>query len=333
VQADSDTSRKYGGTGLGLSISKGIVEKMGGRISIASEIGKGSVFSFTAELTRGADGPETATLSGVNWDNVRVLLVDDEADMRELFTEIAQQIGFSCDAADGGEEAMRLIAKNSAYDLYFVDWRMPGMNGIELTRRIKASDAGHSIVIMISAAEWNMIEPEAKRAGVDRFLPKPLFPSAIADCINECLGLTGLLAAEAQNAATDDFAGYCILLAEDVEINREIVLALLEPTGLVVDCAENGAEALAMFVADPARYDMIFMDVQMPEMDGYTATERIRASDPPQAKRVPIIAMTANVFREDVEKCLAAGMNGHVGKPLDFDEVLETLRSCLPARG
>jgi signal transduction histidine kinase/CheY-like chemotaxis protein len=333
VQADSDTSRKYGGTGLGLAISKKIVEMMGGQISVRSELGHGSVFSFTVELERGEEEASAAARPDVRWDNIRVLLVDDEQDMREHFTEIAQNIGFHCDAVADGDGALRAIASGGAYDLYFVDLRMPGMNGIELTRRIKENDAGHAIVIMISATEWNTIEAEAKGAGVDRFLPKPLFPSAITDCINECLGLYGAIASEKRTEETaDDFTGYRVLLAEDVEINREIVLALLEPTGLAVDCAENGAEAVLMFGADPSRYDMIFMDVQMPEMDGYTATRRIRDLDLPGAKSVPIIAMTANVFREDVEKCLEAGMDDHVGKPLDLGDVLEKLRRYLPAR-
>jgi CheY-like chemotaxis protein len=186
---------------------------------------------------------------------------------------------------------------------------------------------------MISAAEWNTIEEEAKEAGVDKFLPKPLFPSAIADCINECLGAGSLLAAkEDRPEETDVFDGFHLLLAEDVEINREIVLALLEPTAVEIDCAENGVEAVKLYSEAPGKYDMIFMDVQMPEMDGYEATRRIRALDVPGAKKIPIVAMTANVFREDVEKCLKAGMDDHLGKPLDFDEVLDKLRKYLSLR-
>jgi CheY-like chemotaxis protein len=183
---------------------------------------------------------------------------------------------------------------------------------------------------MISSTEWSVIADEARAAGVDRFLPKPLFPSDIADCINECLG-RGASPEAVPRGGADVFTGRHLLLAEDVEINREIVLSLLEPTELEIDCAENGAEALRLFSENPDRYDMIFMDVQMPEMDGLEASRRIRALDYPKAKAVPIVAMTANVFREDIEKCLAAGMNDHVGKPLDMDAVLEKLRRYLAA--
>ena len=207
---------------------------------------------------------------------------------------------------------------------------MPGMDGIEVTRRIRASSKEKSVVIMISAMEWTVIEDDAKSAGVDKFLPKPLFPSSIADCISVCLSAGNLPVAEAQVVEEEGcFEGHCILLAEDVEINREIVIALLEPTLLTIDCAENGVEALRMFMDDPDKYGMIFMDVQMPEMDGYEATRSIRALDIPQAKKIPIVAMTANVFREDIEKCLASGMNDHVGKPLDFEEVMNKLRNYL----
>jgi CheY-like chemotaxis protein len=185
---------------------------------------------------------------------------------------------------------------------------------------------------MISSSDLTSVEDEGKRAGVDKFLSKPLFPSAITDCINECLGVSRYLSeANAPADADDDFSGRCVLLAEDVDINREIVLALLEPTNLRIDCAENGAVALKMFSENPERYDIVFMDVQMPEMDGYEAARRIRALNTPRAATVPIIAMTANVFREDIEKCLEAGMNGHLGKPLDISEVLTVLRDTLNA--
>jgi CheY-like chemotaxis protein len=183
---------------------------------------------------------------------------------------------------------------------------------------------------MISATEWNVIEAEATDAGVDKFLAKPIFPSAVADCINECLGISGMPAPARAVDRQISFKGRRIILAEDIEINREIVLALLEPTELAIDCAENGAEAFRLFSDAPDRYDMIFMDIQMPEMDGYEATRRIRALGTPKAREIPIVAMTANVFREDVEKCMAAGMNDHVGKPLDLDEVLGKLRAYLP---
>jgi CheY-like chemotaxis protein len=183
---------------------------------------------------------------------------------------------------------------------------------------------------MVSAAEWNSVAGEAKEAGIDKFLSKPLFPSTIMDVINECLGVHKRQEEEEQAADIKGiFKGRRILLAEDVEINREIVQTLLEPTQLEIDCAENGIAAVRMFTENPDRYDMIFMDVQMPEMDGYEATRHIRSLSAPKAKSVPIVAMTANVFKEDIEKCLDAGMDAHVGKPLDFEEVLDRLHSYL----
>jgi CheY-like chemotaxis protein len=265
----------------------------------------------------------------VNWKNIRILTVDDSPETLEYFKEIAQGFGVTCDVASGGEEVLALLESGVYYDVYFVDWKMPGMNGIELSKIIKEQRNGHSVVIMISSTEWNVIADEAKAAGVDRFLPKPLFASDIADSINECLGIGGTPADDEKIGEDDKFPGRCVLLAEDVEINREIVAALLEPTELEIVNAENGLEALEMFQEQPERFDMIFMDVQMPGMDGMEATRRIRALDLPEAKTIPIIAMTANVFREDVENCLAAGMNDHLGKPLDFEDVLAKLRAYL----
>jgi CheY-like chemotaxis protein len=207
---------------------------------------------------------------------------------------------------------------------------MPGMDGVELTSKLKSQTPGKSVVIMISATEWGAIENDAKKAGVDKFLSKPLFPSAIADVINECFGATEKRQIKPHPEEMLCYEGFRVLLAEDVEINREIVCALLAPTLLEIDCAVNGVEAVRMFSDMPGRYDIVFMDVQMPEMDGYEATRRIRALDVPQAKKIPIIAMTANVFREDIEKCQEAGMDGHIGKPLDMKELLAVLNMYLP---
>jgi signal transduction histidine kinase/DNA-binding response OmpR family regulator len=326
-QAEGSTSRKFGGTGLGLAISKHIVEMMGGTIWIQSELGKGATFTFTVKMKH-ADSVhhQPAVLS---WNNLRTLVVDDDESVLEYFEENMVSNGASCDTAICGKNALSDIDRYGDYDIYFVDLKMPDMDGIELTRRIKASrvSTNNPVVIMISGTEWSTIADEAKSAGVDKFLQKPLFPSDIIDIVNECLGTSELDSAnQLPLDEVDDFANFQLLLAEDVEINREILMALLESTQIQIDCAENGEEALRMFRTNPERYDMIFMDVQMPKMDGYEATRKIRDLNIPNAKDIPIVAMTANVFKEDIEHCLACGMNDHVGKPLDIDDVLHVLR-------
>jgi signal transduction histidine kinase/DNA-binding response OmpR family regulator len=326
-QAENSISRKFGGTGLGLAISKHIVELMGGRIWIESELGKGATFAFTIKVKPGKGKPATLLLSEADRAKIRMLAVDDEPETREYFAGIAEQFKIACDTAGGGEEALQLIARNGPYNLYFIDWKMPGMDGIELAHKIKTQYPGDSLIIMISAVEWNMIERAAKEASADGFLAKPLFPSSIAEYINKYVGVQKDQKEDTKQALS--FAGHRILLAEDVEINREIVLTMMEPVQLEIDCAANGAEALEMFSCHPDKYDLICMDVQMPEMDGLEATRRIRALNMFKAREIPIIAMTANVFREDVEKCLNAGMNDHVGKPIDFNELLEKLKHYL----
>jgi len=332
-QAENNISRKFGGTGLGLAISKRIVEMMNGEISIESELGKGAAFIFTARFIKAADQDPKPLKSGINWKTVHVLAVDDESNVLEFFRELADIKGFNCDTASGGEEALELIGKNGAYDIYFIDWKMPGMNGIELAGTIKQTIKGKSVIILVSATDWSILETEAMNAGVDRYLSKPLFPSSITDLMIECLGKECVPEAAPE---IPNFKGSRILIAEDVEINREIVISLLEPTELEIECAVNGLEAVNMFAKDPGRYRMIFMDMQMPEMDGLEATRHIRAFEAALAresqdlhKPVPIIAMTANVFTEDIEKCQQAGMNSHLGKPLDMDEVFTILKEYL----
>ncbi|GHV40793.1 hypothetical protein AGMMS49546_15360 [Spirochaetia bacterium] len=340
-QAENSTSRKFGGTGLGLAISRRIVEMMGGKIWIESELGKGAAFAFTILARRGVEespqkldigdfsAPDGEVAADRKAANIRALVVDNGQEERDYLLEIVQRYGFSCDDA-GGEDAAALLEKNGPYHLCFIDWQTLQANA-DLLRQVKEAP-GSSLVILISTTEWSEIEEKAKQDGLNTFLFKPLFPSAVVDCINKCLGTGRPQEVSARDEKITRLDGYRILLAEDVDINREIVQALLEPTGLYIECAKNGVEAVEMFTKNPDGYDTVFMDVQMPEMDGYEATRRIRALDFQKAKEIPIIAMTANVFREDIERCLTAGMNDHVGKPLDFDEVLSKLKTWLAVK-
>ena len=326
-QADVGISRKFGGTGLGLAISKSIVEKMAGRIWVESEEGKGSKFAFELTATRGTQTRETL-LHGVKWEDLNVLVVDDDEAILEYFMNIAQRFNFSCDVAADGVEAFEKLSFSNRYNIFFIDWKMPGLNGIDLAEKIRNRGLDNAAIVMISSTEWSEIEQDARAVGIDKFIPKPLFISTIIDTINECLGNEQYL-----NKATEtelpNFTNYHILLAEDNEINREIVISLLEPTGITITSAENGKIALDIFADNPESFDMIFMDMHMPEMDGSTATTKIRALDHPYAKQVAIVAMTADVFREDIERCLEIGMNDHTGKPLNLDEVIEKMKKYL----
>jgi signal transduction histidine kinase/CheY-like chemotaxis protein len=328
-QVEKSTARKFGGTGLGLAISKSLVEMMGGTIWVESEPGGGSTFGVTLTTLIAGESRHPSPALGRNWSTVRVLAVDDEDDVRAYFLEIANRHHFSCDAAAGGAEALRLIEERKPYDIYFIDWKMPEMDGVELARRIKEQASAESIIIMISAASQEDFQAKAKSVGIEKFLAKPLFASSIIDSLRACLGRENLSQPAEDSEHIERFPGRRILLAEDVEINQEIVQALLEPMEVDIVVASTGAEAVERFENSPDAFDIIFMDMQMPEMDGLEATRRIRALDAGKAKTIPIIAMTANVLKEDVDQCLACGMNGHIGKPLKYNDVLVALRKYL----
>ncbi|MCL1815500.1 MAG: response regulator [Treponema sp.] len=333
IQAESNTSRKYGGTGLGLAISKRIVEMMNGRIWIESELGRGSRVVFFVSLKEGIESVKKKIPK-----KIRILAIDDDPHILDFFTEVAVRYGIACDTASSGEEALELI-NGSSYDVYFVDWKLPGMDGLEVSRRIMGStEKEKPVVILISAVDWSAIEKEARELGIGTFLSKPLFPSPIIDCINQFWRVDEQPEADAGQDGEKEkksLAGYRILAVDDVEINREILSSMMEEAGLLISCASNGKEAVRMYAENPDGYDLVFMDIQMPEMDGYEATRRIRTFEeeqlPKLSKRIPIIAMTANVFREDVEKCLASGMDDHVGKPVNRGTLFEALKKYLRA--
>lgn len=332
-QGDGGKARKFEGTGLGLAISRKIVELMSGTIWIESTLGEGSKISFTVLVKKGEQRPLKRVRTGISKENLHILAVDDSLETREYFKDLMDQLKIPCDVAESGEEALQMLKKaaNRPYNIFFVDWMMPGMDGVELTRRIKEVAIEDSVVIMISAARWSDIQEEAVGAGASMFIPKPLFPSVLVDCINECLGVETRKPMEVMELETEipDFENYRVLLVEDIEINREIVASLLEETKIEIVFAQDGREAVKKFEEGPGKYDLIFMDIHMPVMDGYEATKLIRKLPFKEAGSIPIIAMTANAFKEDVDKCLESGMNDHLSKPIDNNIMLEKLKGWL----
>ena len=335
-----DSSRKLGEAGMGLAISRHLVEMMGGRIWVDSELGMGATFGFTFIARQGDESENKVLLNNTYWADKRALVADASPNTLVYFRSEAVRLSISCDVMLSGETALEQIKKNGMYDIYFIDWKMHGVNGIEIAASIMELSAGKKkplIAIMCSAVEWKLIEASAKTAGVEYFLQKPLFRSNIIDCLNSFFGPKNTELSHTPEIK-DNFEGFHILLVEDIEINREIVLAQLEPTALAIDCAVNGKVALKMVMNAEKPYDVIFMDLQMPEMDGYEAAYKIRqfergsyGGDMEAGKQIPIIAMTASVSRDDVERCLKAGMTDHISLPMDIEEVLKKLRFYLRA--
>lgn len=316
------------GSGLGLAITQNLVHLMNGNISVESEFGKGSCFTVEIPLKY----PDVQ--SGFAEDDLpvdlRALVVDDDSTVLEQAVTLLSQMGVTAQIAGSGAKALSMLEheleKQQHYDIVLVDWKMPGMDGVETVRRIRTLTGGETLVAVMSAYDWSDIETEAREAGVDFFVSKPLQPHNLRAV------LTSSARHHRQQAQEVRFDGQRVLLVEDNELNQEIAATILKEKGLLVDVAENGQVALERFQATPpGTYFALLMDIQMPVMNGYEAARAIRALDRPDASSVPIIAMTANAFASDVSEAMSAGMNGHIAKPVEFEKLAALLRDV--ARG
>jgi len=326
-QADSGRTGKFDSTGMGMAITKGIVELMNGSISVESEKGVGTAVEVKVVLRNCDEGDEVSD-SVIDPQAMHVLVVDDDPVEAEHARSVLEEVGIQADTAAGAEEALRKMeaehARHTPYNLVLMDWNMPGMNGLEASAEIHRQFEEESIVVVLTAYNWYDIQDEAHRAGVNSFLTKPLLPEKVIEELDRIARRSNLSVFKEKKMA--ELSGRRVLLAEDMEINAEIMLDIFDMEGIKADRAKNGRMAVELFEESPAgTYSAILMDVRMPEMDGLEAAAKIRALDREDAKRVPIIALTASAFDEDLQHSLEAGMNGHLSKPVDPDNLVATL--------
>lgn len=327
---DTARVRKIEGTGLGMAITKRIVDEMGGDIAVESEQGVGTTFTVTVDLER-AGAQEPMALPA--WS---LLVVDDDRDLCESAAATLEDLGAHAEWVQSGGEAVELVEERSrgaeGFRAVLIDWQMTGMDGIACARAIRARVGSLTPILLISAYDWTEIESEARAAGIDGFVAKPLFRSTLYRALSAVAD--GPSASSEASAPEVDLAGRRVLLAEDNELNWEVARELLGALGLELTWAENGREAVDAFASsEPGAFDAVLMDIRMPEMDGYQATRAIRALPRPDAATVPVIAMTADAFSEDIERARDAGMDAHVAKPIDLRELVRTLARCLAGAG
>jgi CheY-like chemotaxis protein len=333
MQADTSTTRKYGGTGLGLTISKRLAEMMGGEIWVESEQGRGSTFSFTADFGLGKEGARKRFKPSKDLRGMKVLVVDDNATSRDILHGMLESFSFEVTLAASAQEGLTELEKaseNQPFELVIMDWKMPGMDGIEASRHIKDNQrlSKTPVIVMVTAYGREDVMQHAEAAGLEGFLLKPASPSMLFDAIMQAFGEAvpeSARVSKRQDQETDSLIhlqGAHVLLVEDNEINQQVAREILEGAGLKVALANNGQEGIE--AVKRSKYDAVLMDVQMPVMDGYTATREIRNLES-ETRDIPIIAMTAHAMAGDEDKSLQAGMNGHVTKPIDPDQLFAAL--------
>ena len=307
------------GTGLGLAITKQMIELMNGSIDCQSELGKGTTFTVILELPVAEKQLEEMRLP-----QMRVLLADDDPVTLETAGDTLRSLGAEVDTATSGAEAVGKVTAEHDYRVVILDWKMPDMDGLEVARRIRAEVGDDVPILLISAYDWSDMEEITEKAGVNGFISKPLFRSTLFAKLNEILGNESTRSDQEDDA---DIAGARILVAEDNDINWEIISMLLQMHGVETERAENGKLAVERIErSEEGEFNLVFMDIQMPVMNGIEATKRIRSLDKPWQSRIPIIAMTADAFSENIAECLAAGMNGHIAKPVDMKLVIKEIK-------
>ena len=329
-QEDSSSTNRFGSTGLGMAITRSIIELMSGTISVESEKNKGTTFTVTVTLIDcGKENAETEE-DPLHPHELCVLVIDDDPIACEHARLILGQVGVNCEMALSGAEGLQMAkvrhARREPYNLILVDWRMPDMDGVETARRIRDAVGNETPVIILTSYNWDDIEDEARQAGVDTFVAKPLFAGTVLDEFREAF--------KKKNAElvreTVDLKGRRVLLAEDVAVNAEIMMMVLSMREIQADHAENGRIAVEKFVEhEEGYYDAILMDMRMPEMDGLEAARRIRETNRPDAGKIPIIALTANAFDEDVQNSMQAGLNAHLSKPVEPETLFRTLEELI----